>query len=331
MRENLIKPHGGDYVSLRKILILIMTGCICIVICINTYLLFIYNPGSSNIGRSPQRPAPQTAEERVYPSPAADSDPAEIIEHPSIESMEQQAESLRIEVKEVPIPLEADIDMHLRDFRRQAKTLQSEFPDSFIISNPTAGKLAALTFDDGPDRETTGKIVEVLDGYGIPGTFFFIGRQISKFEQVFEAVHSSGHGTGNHSWSHLRPTDLTIHSLLDEVETAQAVLDDKTDMIKLYRPPYGLVTREQMALLAESGYTVVAWSVDSMDWYFDNPDDIAKCVIEAIHPGAIILMHSAGGKDNRNATVMALPKIIENLKAQGYKFVTVNELMNKNR
>jgi peptidoglycan/xylan/chitin deacetylase (PgdA/CDA1 family) len=96
---------------------------------------------------------------------------------------------------------------------------------------------------------------------------------------------------------------------------------------KLYRPPFGLVTQEQMAVLDKHGYTVVAWSVDSMDWYFDNPEDIARCVIEAIHPGAIILLHSAGGKDNRTATIEALPVIIENLKSQGYKLVTVNELI----
>jgi peptidoglycan/xylan/chitin deacetylase (PgdA/CDA1 family) len=249
------------------------------------------------------------------------------LENPNIKSLEQQIAGAQIEVKEIPIPLGTEMDTHLREFRIQAQTLQSKFPDSFIISGLSAEKLAALTFDDGPDGESTEKIASILDSYGVPGTFFFVGQHISRYERAYNAVLLSSHEIGNHSWSHLRPTELSIYELLNEVDLCQAALNAGEQGKKLYRPPFGLVTQEQMAVLDKHGYTVVAWSVDSMDWYFDNPEDIARCVIEAIHPGAIILLHSAGGKDNRTATIEALPVIIENLKSQGYKLVTVNELI----
>lgn len=227
-------------------------------------------------------------------------------------------------IREVPLPLDEAMEQHLKEYRTKAKQLQLKFPDSFILSIPTSEKIVALTFDDGPDAGTTKEIVEILNQFQVPATFFFIGNQISQNHEAARLVIESGHLAANHSWSHLRPTEIDAGKCIDEVIAAENAISNLTTTAKLYRPPYGLLTEEQMTALVEAGYKVFAWSVDSMDWYFDDPNDIVKCVVENIHPGAIVLLHSAGGKSNRQATIEALPLIITALKDMGYRFVTLD-------
>lgn len=231
-------------------------------------------------------------------------------------------------VREVPIQLDTDMENHLALFRNNARMLVQEFPQSFMITMnssdfASSGKTIALTFDDGPDSGSTLEVVNILNEYGIPGTFFLIGQQVDSYPNTVEAILDGGHTLANHSWSHMRPTDISTDLLMNETDKAQEVITSYNVTTKLYRPPYGLVKRTQMPALREAGYKVVSWSVDSMDWYFTNPDQIVKCVVENAHPGAIVLMHSAGGSDNRKATIEALPIIIETLQEEGYRFVSL--------
>lgn len=231
-------------------------------------------------------------------------------------------------VREVPIQLDTDMDNHLQLFRNNARMLVQEFPQSFMITMnssdyETGDKTIALTFDDGPDSGSTMEVVNILNEYGIPGTFFLIGQQVDSYPNAVEAILEGGHTIANHSWSHMRPTDISTDILMDETDKAQEVISNYNVTTKLYRPPYGLVKRTQMPALREAGYKVVSWSIDSMDWYFTNADQIVKCVVDNAHPGAIVLMHSAGGSDNRKATIEALPIIIETLQGEGYRFVSL--------
>ncbi len=227
-------------------------------------------------------------------------------------------------VRDVPLPLDEAMEQHLSEFRTKAKQLQLKYPDSFFISLPTKEKVVALTFDDGPDAYATKEIVQILDRFQVQATFFFIGNQISQNHEYARLVIESGHLAANHSWSHLRPTDIDEAKCINEVTAAESAISGIAYASKLYRPPYGLVTEDQMAALDEAGYKVFAWSVDSMDWYFDDPDDIVRCVVERVHPGAIVLMHCAGGRNNRQATIEALPQIITKLKDMGYRFVALD-------
>jgi len=233
--------------------------------------------------------------------------------------------SANIYVREIPLPLEPEIDERLARFREKAEKLNQQFPDHFVISLNTAEKTVALTFDDGPDSDSTLEIVNILNKYKVPGTFFLLGTQIDKHPHIVNTILESGHSIGNHSWSHKRPTDINTEAVMDEVvKTGQRLAGYGVDT-KLYRPPYGLVNPSQMPALIEAGYRVICWSIDSMDWYFDNPNQIAACVIDSIHPGAIVLMHSAGGKNNRKATIEALPVIIERLLDKGYRFTILDQ------
>jgi peptidoglycan/xylan/chitin deacetylase (PgdA/CDA1 family) len=236
-----------------------------------------------------------------------------------------QSLSSKVFVREIPIQLEPEIDEHLAQFRSKAKLLNQEFPDSFLISLDTSEKIIALTFDDGPDEKATLEVVNILNKYGIPGTFFMLGQQMDRYPETVKTILDTGHSIGNHSWSHERPTDISTNEVLDEVNKAEQRITDYGIDTKLYRPPYGLVNRSQMPALVEAGYRVICWSVDSMDWYFDNPEQIVTCVVENAHPGAIVLMHSAGGRDNRDAAIEALPVIIETLLYEGYRFVGLGQ------
>jgi peptidoglycan/xylan/chitin deacetylase (PgdA/CDA1 family) len=228
-----------------------------------------------------------------------------------------------IYVREIPIALPADMDSHLTEFRRKAKHLQQSYPKSFLIAMPATEKTVALTFDDGPDSSSTLKIIEILNSYQVPGTFFFVGQQVNRHAEAVKAALAGGHVVANHSWSHVRPTDANTDLLMEEVQRTQDDLSEFGAEAKLFRPPYGLVNEDQMPALIQAGFKTVAWSIDSMDWYFDKPEDIVTCVTKNIHPGAIVLMHSSGGPSNRQATIEALPIIIETLQEQGYRFVSL--------
>jgi peptidoglycan/xylan/chitin deacetylase (PgdA/CDA1 family) len=233
-------------------------------------------------------------------------------------------------VRQVPIKLEPDMEIHLAQFRSKARLLHQEFPESFLISIHTSEweapeKAIALTFDDGPDSSSTLEVVHILNEYGVPGTFFLIGQKISRYPDTIKAILDGGHTLANHSWSHIRPTDVSTEVVMDEVKKAQQQIADHDVSAKLYRPPYGLVNRSHMPALIEAGYQVVGWSIDSMDWYFEDPEQILACVVENAHPGAIVLMHSSGGPSNRKATIEALPGIIEALLKEGYCFVGLGQ------
>jgi peptidoglycan/xylan/chitin deacetylase (PgdA/CDA1 family) len=226
-------------------------------------------------------------------------------------------------VREIPLPLTSEMEERLEQFRKNARLLHEEYPEHFLISLPATEKTAALTFDDGPDNSSTPEIVEILNTYRVPATFFLIGWQMENNMDTIQYLIDSGHTLANHSWSHVRPTDAAIEEMMNEVGRAQEKLDAVDAGNKLFRPPYGLVNRTQMPALIDAGYQVIGWSVDSMDWYFDKPEDIVTCVVENIHPGAIVLLHSSGGPANRKATIEALPLIIETLLEQGYRFVAL--------
>lgn len=279
----------------------------------------------------------QTAEEipsnetEIPSDDMSDNSETEITKGPISTSPNIQTGQLplsNVYVREIPIPLDQEMDDHLVQFRNKARMLVQEFPKSFQISLTqtkieTYEKTIALTFDDGPDSSATLKVVNILNKYGVPGTFFLIGQQMDSYPDIVNAILDGGHTIANHGWSHMRPTDISTDLLMSETDKTQEVIAGHNVSTKLYRPPYGLVKRTQMPALIEAGYQVVGWSIDSMDWYFNDPEQIVTCVVENAHPGAIVLMHSAGGSDSRKATIEALPIIIEILQKEGYSFVSI--------
>ncbi|MDY6937605.1 MAG: polysaccharide deacetylase family protein [Cyanobacteriota bacterium] len=184
-------------------------------------------------------------------------------------------------------------------------------------------KVVALTFDDGPMPDTP-HVLDILKKYEVPATFFVVGSHMRVYPEYMKRVVEEGHAVGNHTWHH------DYHNI-DEA-TAAAELGRTADLLqeltgvqtRLFRPPGGNLTNGLVAYAARNNYGVAMWSLDSLD-YASNSGGIAERVIGGIHSGAIVLLHDGGGP--RTATVEALPQIIQALQKQGYRFVTLPQLL----
>lgn len=211
-----------------------------------------------------------------------------------------------------------------------AKYIDLGQPEVVTRSDVALDKVVALTFDDGPFPPFTNQIRDILKQQQIKATFFVVGRQIALYPQLIKELTQDGFLIGNHSYSH-----SALGGASDEV--LQWELNATRDLIVTaggkephwFRPPFGSTSDRLGQLAAAKGYRVVSWNVDSMDWANKDANFIANQVIVNVKPGAIVLLHDGGG--DRTNTVAALPQIIQKLKEQGYKFVTLDELVGQGR
>jgi peptidoglycan/xylan/chitin deacetylase (PgdA/CDA1 family) len=183
----------------------------------------------------------------------------------------------------------------------------------------------ALTFDDGPGPYTP-QILAILQQQGVPATFFQVGNQLATFHAGTTQVLGMGYPIENHTNTHPSMSRLSAADQRSEMlKQTSAVGSYGVAFPRLFRPPYGLYDGTTLTLLREFHMLNVLWTVDSHDWRRPGEQAIVNTVVSGARPGAIVLMHDAGGP--RQQTVAALPQIITQLRAQGYKFVTVPKLL----
>ncbi|MEH1820186.1 MAG: polysaccharide deacetylase family protein [Nostoc sp.] len=209
----------------------------------------------------------------------------------------------------------------------------NEVPKSFQGTIVYQGKLKAnekviaLTFDDGPGPKNTAQILEILKKNDIKATFFMIGEMVKYFPQVAKQVAADGHVIGNHTWHHwYRRMDVaTAASEIDR--TAEIIYKTTGEKTTLFRPPGGFLNNGLVKYAENEKYAVMMWSEESGDAERRSPQVpmLIKNVLKYAKPGAIVLMHDGGG--NRSKSVKALPEIIAGLKSQGYRFVTIPQLL----
>ncbi|MEH1789205.1 polysaccharide deacetylase family protein [Nostoc sp.] len=209
----------------------------------------------------------------------------------------------------------------------------NEVPKSFQGTIVYQGKLKAnekviaLTFDDGPGPKNTAQILEILKKNDIKATFFMIGEMVKYFPQIAKQVAADGHVIGNHTWHHwYRQMDLaTAASEIDR--TAEIIYKTTGEKTTLFRPPGGFLNNGLAEYAKNKKYAVMMWSEESGDAERRSPQVpmLIKNVLKYAKPGAIVLMHDGGG--NRSKSVKALPEMIAGLKAQGYRFVTIPQLL----
>ncbi|POM22657.1 Peptidoglycan-N-acetylglucosamine deacetylase [Actinomadura rubteroloni] len=183
-------------------------------------------------------------------------------------------------------------------------------------------KCVALTFDDGPGPKT-GTLLRMLAERGVRATFFVVGRNAAAQPAVIRREIADGHVVGNHSWSHAdlgRASAATVRSEL--LRTQRAVRRAAGVTPVLMRPPYGSTDRTVAAVTRELGLAQILWAVDPLDWKDRNSGIVTRRVVRGTKPGYIVLMH-----DIHPTTVAAVPAIIRALKAKGYVFATVPELL----
>ena len=182
-------------------------------------------------------------------------------------------------------------------------------------------KVVALTFDDGPDGNTTPQALDILAKYKIKATFFVQGKNIAGNEAILKRMQSEGHEVGNHSWNHPILTKLSLEDAKKQLtDTEDAITKVLGKSSKLMRPPYGAISDDIRNSL---DLRFIMWDVDSLDWKSKNEAAILTEIQHQTSDGSIILMH-----DIHQPSVNSLPKVIEYLQGQGYSFVTVSELLN---
>jgi len=190
------------------------------------------------------------------------------------------------------------------------------------FNGPAAGRLIALSFDDGPSAYTP-QVLSVLAHFGVHATFFEIGEEVASDPAASRAVLAEGSVIGDHTWSH---PILTTANVAAQVQATQREIQAATGYTPcLLRPPYGIESTAVVNDVRRMGLLSILWDVDPRDWSLPGTAAIVQNVLANAHPGAIVIMHDGGGP--RSETVAALETIIPTLEARGYHFVTVRYLL----
>jgi peptidoglycan/xylan/chitin deacetylase (PgdA/CDA1 family) len=183
----------------------------------------------------------------------------------------------------------------------------------------------ALTFDDGPGPYTP-QVVSILERQNAPATFFEVGIEEGYFHAGTSSIVAHGYTIGDHTLNHAPMSRLSAHDQRTQLlQQAKLVGRYGARFPRLFRPPYGLWNGTTLRLLRKYRMLMVLWTVDTSDYRRPGAQAIVRSAVSGARPGAIILLHDAGG--DRSETVAALPKIITKLRARGYRFVTVPRLL----
>lgn len=197
----------------------------------------------------------------------------------------------------------------------------------FITSVNTTSKVVALTFDDGADGANTNKILDILAKNNVKATFFLTGSGANNHPQYIKNIAAKGHQLGNHSYTHPDFTKLTATQMKSELDRTEALVKSITGKTTkpIFRAPFGAVNSAVLSGVGAAGYGyTIQWNIDTIDWKGLTASQINTKVQTNIKPGSIVLMHTGAGAPG---TPLALPTMISQLKAKGYKFVTVSQLL----
>ncbi|SHF10675.1 polysaccharide deacetylase family sporulation protein PdaB [Seinonella peptonophila] len=195
-----------------------------------------------------------------------------------------------------------------------------------IYSVKTNKKQVALTFDISWGEKRTGPILDVLKKKDLKkATFFLSSPWAESHPDLVKRITDQGYEVGSHGHRHDNYSGYSDQQVRDQVGKADTILTKLTGKKpKLIRFPNGDFDKRVLKLANQMGYTTIQWDTDSLDWMNPGTDKIISRVVEKAHPGDIILLHAS---DSCRQTHEALPQIIDSLKAKGYQFVTVSELL----
>lgn len=215
------------------------------------------------------------------------------------------------------------------------------FGKTLVQGAPTEPEVA-LTFDDGPNPPYTNRILDVLQHEHVRATFFVVGRAVAAYPATVRRIVEDGNAIGNHTWDHSHLILESRAAVRSELERTDAAIFRATGLhTNLMRPPFG---GRDFAVIAEAqalGYHVVMWSVPlPQDWEQPGDDKIATRVIDNVADGSIIVLHDGNeglvcGRDadtpmhdcDRSQEIGATRTIVDTLRARGYRFVTIPQLM----
>lgn len=195
---------------------------------------------------------------------------------------------------------------------------QAAYPAAGTIDAPCV----ALTFDDGPRADTTGRLLDGLAARGAKATFFVIGQQIPGNEELLLRMAAEGHQVGSHTYSHVRLQGAAESTVIEEIAKTEVLLTELLGEGDYWlRPPYGLVD-DQTYCLAET--PMIYWSLDPEDWKVLDTAKVVNQILKEVEDGDIILLH-----DFYPTSVEAALQVIDVLQGKGYQFLTVAELFDR--
>jgi len=194
-----------------------------------------------------------------------------------------------------------------------------------IYAVKTEEKVVALTFDAAWGADKTEGILNILKEYDAKCTFFLVGFWIDKYEDKVKLIDNSGMLIGNHSNNHLKMSLLKEENIVKELEYVNKRLTEITGKsVKYFRAPFGDYNNLLVETVEKEGMFTIQWDVDSLDWKGLSANEIKDRVTSRVKNGSIVLFHN-----NSDNILEALPMILLNLKNQGYKFITLDELVYK--
>ncbi|MES2459228.1 MAG: polysaccharide deacetylase family protein [Armatimonadota bacterium] len=184
----------------------------------------------------------------------------------------------------------------------------------------------ALTFDDGPHGPRTAQLLDLLRRLVVPATFFLVGKQIALYPRLVQRMVLEGHEVGNHTYHHYRLPQIPLEEVAGELNATRDLVSSIIGArIRLFRPPGGEYNPEVQHIAEKNGYATILWTDDPADFVAGRTSaQIEGFVKRDMTPGGIILLH-----DGIPATMKALPDIVVSLRARGFIFVTVSELIQR--
>ncbi len=194
--------------------------------------------------------------------------------------------------------------------------------------------VVALSFDDGPHPTFTPRLLDILEKHDVPATFFLIGRYVRRHPDIAQRIAAGRHEIGNHTYHHRIMPLLPGKMLEHEICTTHELIRDATGReAQLLRPPMGLFTRRTVDVIEACGYKTVVGDVYPRDPNLPGTERIVSRVLRRTRPGSLIILHDGGNTRSvdRSQTLTAVDRIIPELKKRGFRFITLSELIEKDK
>jgi peptidoglycan/xylan/chitin deacetylase (PgdA/CDA1 family) len=198
-------------------------------------------------------------------------------------------------------------------------------PSLLVVNGDRTCKQIALTYDAGSGADGAAAILDTLKKHGVTSTFFLTGKWVEKYPDLAKRIAAEGHEIANHTYSHPDLTKMEPDAVIKEIKDGEAAIKKVTgkETRPLFREPYGAFTETERRLVRQAGYSYsIYWEVDTLDWQFPGVEAEVNKVLTKGKNGSIVLMHL-----NVPDSATASDQLIPQLRAQGYKLVTVSQVM----
>lgn len=205
-----------------------------------------------------------------------------------------------------------------------------DYEDIIIKKGNEDEKIIALTFDDGPDEVFTPQVLDILKKNDVKATFFLVGENLKQNKEIVKRQFEEGHEIGNHTYTHINVAKSGYDKVYEEITKTQEEIKQIIGVEpKLFRPPYRAMSRHMCDIVKNKNMNIILWSnLDPRDWSNPGVYSIVNTIESKVGNGNIILLHDYNNlRNSKSQTIQALESVIPYLKEQGYKFVTISELI----